>query len=139
MITQLKDQLSTSQEHISHLTKKISEATEWQAMKLQEKDEEADFVREQARKHVEFIMKQQKDQQKTFVDNLRLQDISLNWQIEQQLNTSRSVVQHNKEGKENRKAASTNRASKLSLANTVEPTKDYKLYGQLKFVQAQQK
>ena len=46
MITQLKDQLSTSQEHISHLTKKISEATEWQAMKLQEKDEEADFVRE---------------------------------------------------------------------------------------------
>jgi hypothetical protein len=107
-------------------------------MKLQEKDEETDFVREQTRKHVEFIMKQQKDQQKTFVDNLRLQDISLNWQIEQQLNTSRSIVQ-NKEGKENRKAASTNRASKVNLANRVEPTKDYKLYGQLKFVQAQPK
>jgi hypothetical protein len=72
------------------------------------------------------------------VDNLRLQDISLNWQIEQQLNSSRSVV-HNKEGKENRKAASTNRASKVNLSNTVEPTKDYKLYGQLKFVQAQPK
>jgi len=43
-------------------------------------------------------------------------------------------VVNNKEGKENRKAASTNRASKLNLANTVEPTKDYKLYGQLKFV-----
>jgi len=62
MITQLKDQLSSSQGQISHLTKKISDATEWQAMKLQEKDEETDFVREQARKHVEFIMKQQKDQ-----------------------------------------------------------------------------
>lgn len=58
MITQLKEQLAYHQEQLSHLTKKISDSTEWQAMKLQEKDEEADFVREQARKHVEFIIKQ---------------------------------------------------------------------------------
>lgn len=64
--------------------------------RLAEKDEEVDFVREQARKQISYVMTQQKEYERTFVERAKLQDLSLNWQVEQV----------EKSGKENKRSLS---------------------------------
>ncbi len=51
-------------------------------------------MREQAKKQIIYVMNQQKESEKAFVERTKLQDLSFNWQAEQ-------AKHHEKTDKEN--------------------------------------